>query len=471
MEEIDLVQFKERRSGIELENPLVTSDCSLITKEIMQDIWHDFVLHGWTEKNEVLTGDVLGAEKIFNGKKVVANTDGSWSTFELALPPCETIQESEEMIQVIHAEILPIFKKHNVQLLGLGLNPGHSSMEDKYLTAKPFYKVIKQYWYLFNTCFPANANQANVSIRVDEAIRAINNLTAVSGVVTALMANASIADWKVLPWKEFRYPLLSGLFSSNDYSEIDCVIHKPWPRPFTSLADYFNSFLGSKSFMNISPMRDGQFVVLDKKMTWIEYLKGKEWTGVDMGGNKKTLTPNALDLTIAMNNQWFLTSLHIFYNDDCSIEAFVRAFEEDTMEEFIKDKINNFYLEYRVAAAQPKGDECAFTALTLGLIENLDALEEFVKKYSWEEWSDLIPQTAIRGFDSEMQGTPVTELARTLLDIARHGLEKRAHGEEKYLESLHERAQSGKAPADRMNMLLVEKGRGEFIKEVSYFES
>lgn len=449
MAQRELIDFNKRRIGLELENLLVRADSSLVDAAIVQNIWQDFIASGWKPKRDSITNEILATHKTYNGQDVVASTDGSLATFELALPPLDSLSEEEQLLKTLHKEILPIFKKHNVRLLGIGLNPGITNVSDAYLTPKSFYKTVKRFWHLFNLGFGTAANQTNVSLRLDETTRCVNALAPIGGLIMALTANSPVAEWKQLRWKEFRHPLFSKLFSVTDYRSFESVVCNPQQQPFRSLSHYLGSFFDAKPFMIITPMRDGQFVVLDQKVTWLEYLKGKEWAGVDLAGTKKILRPEVSDINMAMNNQWYPAVLHMTCDENkTTVSEFVDALERNTVEHYLQGRLKNLYIEYRVASAQLKHEEFNCPALILGLIENVAELEVFVARYSWDEWLHFADRAAIFGMEAKMHSDSCREMLVELVDIARAGLLKRNFGEEKYMDVLEERIKTGRAPAD-----------------------
>lgn len=461
--------LRGRRVGLELENLLLNPDAGLISKSVVQQFWQDFIALGWKEKRDSISGEILATQKEFDGQSVVASTDGSLSTFELALPPLYSIQEEENLLEHLHVEILPIFKKYNLRLLGIGLNPGHTSVGDEHLTGKSFYKTVKRFWHLFNLGFGTAANQTNISVRIDEVIPSINALTAISGLMTALTSNSSIADWRILPWKEFRQPLFSKLFCVTDYPSFQTVVCNAPKNPFVSLSKYLLDFLDAEPFMIITPMRDGQFVVLDKKVTWLEYLKGREWTGIDLAGNKKILKPDVSDINMAMNNQWYPTVLHMVCDENkTSVDDFVLALEQNNIEQYLDGKLNNLYIEYRIASAQLKGEEFNCPALIMGLAENLSELEKLVSRYDWSDWVSLSNSAAIIGMDAKIKDATSRELLSELIEIARHGLRQRNLGEETYLNLLEKRLTDNRAPSDDVNEFFNTHGKEGLMDYLSY---
>ncbi len=467
--EIDLMKFDQRRVGVEFENPMVDPKGSLIEYSQIEKVWNKLIENNWKEKRDKKTNHVHIANKLFNGQSVELSTDGAWTIFEIALPPLDSIFELEKMFNNVKAEILQALEGEDLHWLGIGLVPGKIRVDNKYMTTKPFYWVIKKYWYLFNLNFPTAANQTGVSVRMDELVRVLNAMTAVSGLVIALTANSSVSDFKPTKWQESRHLFFSKLFATTAYKGMEKVIHKPHSKPYSSLSDYVKYFLDSKPFMIITPMRNGEFVVLDRKITWLEFLKGDKWQAKTLAGEEIEVVPEVGDLNMAAHNQWFLAVGHMLFDTEkMTLAEFLKAFENDQLENYLEGKLKNLYVEYRMAATSPPGEEFVSPALTMGLINNLEELEKFVAEYEWGEWSDLVDHAAIAGMKAKFAGYECKELLKSFVDISKAGLEKRGFREEKYLEVLYNRIEEGETPADKMNREVSEKTNQEFLKGISY---
>ena len=116
------------------------------------------------------------------------------------------------------------------------------------------------------------------------------------------------------------------------------------------------------------------------------------------------------------------------------------------------------YLEMRGADGGPWNRLCALPALWVGLLYDdvaLDAAWDLVKGFSLEERARLradVPRTALK---TKFRGGTVRDLALATLEIAAHGLKRRACNNSKgvdetlFLETLIELAEAGQSPAER----------------------
>jgi glutamate--cysteine ligase len=123
------------------------------------------------------------------------------------------------------------------------------------------------------------------------------------------------------------------------------------------------------------------------------------------------------------------------------------------------------YIEMRGADSGPWRRLPALPALWVGLLYDEDALDaawDLVKDWTAEERQQLRDDVPRRGFSATVRNTSVLELARSCVDIARHGLARRdrndANGcdETRYLEPIEEYIERGITPAEE----LLEKYHG-----------
>jgi len=129
------------------------------------------------------------------------------------------------------------------------------------------------------------------------------------------------------------------------------------------------------------------------------------------------------------------------------------------------------YLEMRGADGGPWSRICALPALWTGILYDHDALEaawDLCKGWSVEDRVRLRADSARLGLKATVAGRPLQEVTVQLLDIARHGLRRRARfsgglvDETGYLSELEEIAESGITPAER----LLERFRGPWGGDV-----
>ena len=117
------------------------------------------------------------------------------------------------------------------------------------------------------------------------------------------------------------------------------------------------------------------------------------------------------------------------------------------------------FLEMRGADGGPWHGICALPAFWVGLIYDDQALGEatdLVRNWDFNMVNALRDAVPTNGFSTEIDGKPLLDIAKTVLDISRGGLERRAisnsegFDETVFLIPLEETVASGKTPAERM---------------------
>jgi glutamate--cysteine ligase len=117
------------------------------------------------------------------------------------------------------------------------------------------------------------------------------------------------------------------------------------------------------------------------------------------------------------------------------------------------------YLEMRGADGGPWSRICALPALWTGILYDKDALTaawDLCKDWTSEDRVQFRKDAARTGLKGTIHGRPIREVAEAVIDIARHGLRRRAKfsgglvDETGYLSELEEIAESGMTPADRL---------------------
>ena len=128
-------------------------------------------------------------------------------------------------------------------------------------------------------------------------------------------------------------------------------------------------------------------------------------------------------------------------------------------------------VEFRSVCEQPVKEIMASAALHAGLMENLGALtglleNDHVIYHKGYNASELRRMFVKKELPDTFDWKKVSVLIMDVLDIAKAGLHKRGFGEEKFLVSLHQRAENLLSPAREMaEGLLSGKSMDDYIEE------
>jgi glutamate--cysteine ligase len=136
------------------------------------------------------------------------------------------------------------------------------------------------------------------------------------------------------------------------------------------------------------------------------------------------------------------------------------------------------YLEMRGADGGPWSRICALPALWTGIFYDKDALSaawDLCKDWTRDDRVALREDAARTGLKGTVHGRPIRDVAKDLIDIARHGLRRRARfsgglvDETGYISELEEIAESGMTPADRLLDLYHGKWNGDVTRVYEEF--
>jgi glutamate--cysteine ligase len=136
------------------------------------------------------------------------------------------------------------------------------------------------------------------------------------------------------------------------------------------------------------------------------------------------------------------------------------------------------YLEMRGADGGPWSRICALQALWTGVLYDKDALTaawDLCKHWTAEDRVKLRFSAARDGLKGKVAGRPVQDVAKEMVEIARHGLKRRARisggfvDESGYLAELEEIAESGITPAERLLELYHGRWNGDVRKVYEEF--
>ena len=108
------------------------------------------------------------------------------------------------------------------------------------------------------------------------------------------------------------------------------------------------------------------------------------------------------------------------------------------------------------------------TALTLGIIENLDKAKLLMETYPWKSWQLLRKEAARHTFHATLTNQSIVPVLTKLLSITKEGLLKRGLGEEIYLQTLFERLEKRQSPADFSIAVFKEQGFSNLLTHLAF---
>jgi glutamate--cysteine ligase len=431
--EKDMQSGQPRRVGLENEYIMVSSDGSMLRPEVLDALWQELAVQGWSLKTDHITGKFISALKYrarpSQGEPPcdLITTDLGYSTLEINLAPAHSLQEGHAALRSLIALITSLLAKHASYLLGYGVQPitGPSST---FKGPKNRYALIFAVHEEENPgtsqlglqCLNASC-QTQVEVTEDEAIIAMNALTATTGLRAALFANSPVWQNRVSEYKAIRHQFWDWCYA-NRKQQIGM------PPRIQSLEHYVDYLL---DFRSIVVARDKTFYRLNNNFSFRSFMQNPDGQiGTTLDGQKATLIPRPEDIQTQYGFAWLDARLHPMHGT----------------------------IEDRVSCQQPPHVHLCSSAMTLGLIENLQGLTEISDLLSRDQWREIRQLASVYGMNFSYPGIDIKDLMTRLLLVADEGLKRRGLGEEEYLAPLSARIQTGICPADEILARFREEG-------------
>lgn len=437
----------KRKIGLECEFPVVFESGDAVSYGVIRLMFRHLGKLGFTLHKDEGTGEVVAADgAISDGKgrfgynKDTIGTDVGYCTVEVSFAPEENLLLLDQHVTKVMRLLVDFFSQHHCRILGYGVQP--VTRPNKLLLANKGRYIFFEQDSLNRFIDPRDgvdlhvfttscANQVHIDIYKQEAIRAVNVFNGLSGLQIAFGANAPIWKGKVdEQWKAIR-----EIFW--DYGWTNRLDQTGVPKKFKNFQDYVN-YLGS--FRPLMVKRNGEYIKIVNKATFMDYLQSATAIGATVKGKKVLLKPQTSDIHFQAGFAWINGRLAPAYGT----------------------------LEARVCCQQPPGETLVVPAFVLGVIENLIEAEKLLNLYQWDDWQKLRFDALRHTFSARMNNKSIVPLVKKLVTVAYDGLKKRKLGEEKFLEPLWKRIKERQAPADRAIDVFNAKGMRAFLEEYSF---
>lgn len=324
------------------------------------------------------------------GKNIVT-TDAGLGTFEFILPPFLRAQDAEKEMKLIYKAVSPFLKQFDFKMLGLGYQPLTKQKQKNWNRKQRYEILVSHYGPRVSYSTLSASDQVHLDLALDEVIPATNAFNKLNGFLVALFGNSPIREGKIgdMEPREVMWDSLGKRRTGIP------------PYEFNSIEEYLEYIWNLPCIMT----KKGT-LAFDPKMTFSEFMKGK---------SEKELT-----------------------------EQF--AFHEGTVWFSSRPRVYGT-LEIRPCGLQPFKDHMVVPTFCMGLMENLPALIDFLKPFSWKECRAFRYRAARLGMNAKINGKSVVSYLGELLALSKDGLKKHGFGEEVYLKPLAERIKKGKNPA------------------------
>lgn len=407
--------------GIELEYPVVNlsgnaTDVSL-TKQLLI-----YLIDNFGFKADKFDSDNNPIQLIEQASGDMILFEVSYNTIEFAFAKASRIAEVEERLDTYLSMIQPYLRNHNHELQGWGVNPNWAK-NDNSPVKSPRYEMLMDFLELSkakNNPFFHNypeygsficGSQVQLDVSKLSYLRVLNAFNQIEGPKAVLFANSEFwgSDWDLAISRDvFWENSMHGVFEENAGI---------FPRVFKNEDDYF-SYLSETAIFTAKRAEETYY---------FEPIRAKDYL------NKSAI------------QAW---SIH---GKEVSIKPSEDDFKTHRSYQF-QDLTTRGTIEFRSVCTQPFSATFAPAAFHLGLLVNLERLENILKDSPFFEAFDFDYPRIRRLFSkkdiSDTDLKLIFPLTEALLVCAEDGLKSRGFGEEIYLAPLKEKLKALKVQFD-----------------------
>ena len=439
---------KPRGIGIEMELPIVTKDGRAVDFLIIQKMFDFLKQNGFQLYKDNFSNHIISASRVnkessenFDYHIDAIMTDAGNSILEIVLAPQDNLHAVQSYLSKITNLLVTYFDTKNCKILGYGIQP-KTSPSRELLMPKERYLFFEK--FSPNNIIPkvegadahlltiTASNQCHIGIHQKEAISAVNVLNALSGLQIILHANSSIWNGGV-----------DSIYKANrevfwDYCYPDRLNQMGIPPYFENMEAYIQYLLDFEPML----VKRTQLLQILNKPTVRDFFLDETppAIGQTLEGKKFIVKPRVKDIH--------------YLNSFCYFNA------------RLAPRFGT--IESRMCCQQPPNAALAPTAVTLGLLANLESAKNIMKMYPWKTWKNLRIEALKHTFNASINGNNTLPLIAKFLDTAKEGLIKRNLGEEVFLEPLYERLTCRKSPADKAIDIFKNGGIDALVKAYSF---
>lgn len=407
--------------GIELEYPVVNlsgnaTDVSL-TKQLLI-----YLIDNFGFKADKYDSDNNPIQLIEQASGDMILFEVSYNTIEFAFAKASRIAEVEERLDTYLSMIQPYLRTHNHELQGWGVNPNWAK-NDNSPVKSPRYEMLMDFLELSkakNNPFFHNypeygsficGSQVQLDVSKISYLRVLNAFNQIEGPKAVLFANSEFwgSDWDLAISRDvFWENSMHGVFEENAGI---------FPRVFKNEDDYF-SYLSETAIFTAKRAEETYYFEPIRAKDYLNKSAIQAWS---IHGKEVSIKPSEDDFKTHRSYQF----------QDLTIRGTI---------------------EFRSVCTQPFSATFAPAAFHLGLLVNLERLENILKDSPFFEAFDFDYPRIRRLFSkkdiSDTDLKLIFPLTEALLVCAEDGLKSRGFGEEIYLAPLKEKLKALKVQFD-----------------------
>jgi gamma-glutamylcysteine synthetase len=350
-------------------------------------------------------------------------TDAGMGTLEWISPPSSSMLDVARWREQTLDLLVICAREIGEVILGVGRQPLTRGTRDHWVPKGRYEYLVTRFGERIHHIPETASQQVHLGCRgTDDTVELLDDFLALSGVLTALAANASVFHGAMHPnalasrqriWQEFA-PERVGVPA----------------QPFRTLARLTGWMCAS------------------------EYLFRKE----EVGG----ITSYTLEGQPFATCESVLSANGAFGGHARCHEA---CLWQDARARYVFGTV-----EVRSCCQQPQSAGLALPALCLGLAENRTDRRALIDEHPWSAWQASRNAAADHGIMASVGAIPIHAILLDALAIAESGLRSRGLGEEILLEPLRDRLDRGEPPAWDQIQAVLEGGIPRLLRRFAYRE-
>ncbi len=464
--------------SVEHEMPAVSlRNKDAVPPEVFDDLWGKLATEGWVRE-----GDHAVSRKLLNPSPEARKpeqmlTTDTGPTIEIAPSPAETVQEIEHQLTALRGLVVTKLRSKGVGLLGSGIHPFlGSSLEEysRYRTPRMAYDyAIRERGWQHRSLLNIAAMQEVIDVPIDLAPRIVATMHRLAGVVLFLFRNDSKDIWtniqlsvRPLSWRNQTANTPEKFKNDRLKVCLPCEETNTWQEYLRLLWERNPMFLlGTKN--------DGLVFVPEHPdfATFVSSPPKEGWVAKRLDSGQLTRISPTME-HVAQTDWTYMgfARLRLFWKAETPLKTLVEAYQigGEHLNAFLREHLEKVLLENRSTASPPPGEETCSLAFILGLVENFEAMEQFVKQKPYSFWLELARAAEKQPLSFNIGGVEVADLIDKILALSRTGLVRRGHGEERYLEPLARRVRERESPAERFYALGTHRDQDVLFKHLLY---
>ena len=334
----------------------------------------------------------------------------SYTTIEFAFGKAKTIEEVEKRFEHYMIVIQEFLRQHGHEIQGQGIHP-HWDKNSNTPVQSPRYKMLMDYLALVEHVDEQRlhryadygayicGSQVQLDVFKENYLRVINAFNKIEMVKAYLFANSTFSgeNWETAIARDiFWEDSMHGFYHENV---------GVYPRDFLSEEDFLEYMSHSALFTAVRDEKTVYFHPIQVK----DYLCKKEIQAIDLTGQTCVITPEKEDF-----------SCH-------------RAYHYQSL-------TTRGTVEFRSVCTQPLSRTFASAAFHVGLLTNLEELEQLLQQsFFFERYGrdyKVLRKQFSKPVLSDSEQKDIQKFSNQVLQVARKGLQLRELQEERYLQVL-----------------------------------